>query len=185
MNNNYWKKFYNKKEAPNEPSSFARFCIDYIGSKDFVLDIGCGNGRDTRFLARYSDVVVGIDKATDSEDGDNYFFSKNDFKETEIINSEQVNIYYTRFFLHSIPDEDILFLLDKINKEGILMIECRAKEDTPLLYTDHERNLIDYDWLLFELENRHFKIIHKEKNKGLAIYKEEDPCVIRIIAKKL
>jgi trans-aconitate methyltransferase len=184
MNNKYWKQFYKKNEAPTEHSSFAKFCTKYIKNNNFILDLGCGNGRDTRFLAKYCGVIVGIDKATESEDGDKYFFIKKDFKEAEIIKSRNIDVYYTRFFLHSISNEDILFLLDSVKNGSRLMIECRAKEDNPLIYKNHERNLIDYKWLLSELKERNFKVIFKKKSKGLAKYKEEDPCVIRIIAKK-
>lgn len=186
MNNNYWKNFYKKEEAPIDPSSFAIFCKKYIGKKDVVLDLGCGNGRDTKFLSKHSKLAIGIDFGIDDyrTEEDNFVFISKDFKETDIFRSNNITAYYARFFFHAIPDEDIRLILDTVNKEALLMVECRAKEDIPVLYTDHERNLIDYKWILKELEEKNFEIIYKEKNKGLAIYKNEDPCVIRVIARK-
>ena len=187
MNNKYWKQFYKKNEAPTEPSTFARFCIKYINKNDLILDLGCGNGRDTRFLGKYCRIAIGIDLGIENEskEKDNCIFIQEDFKRSNIFNkAENINIYYTRFFLHSIPDKDIKLILDRLKKNSLIMIECRAKEDNPILYNNHDRNLIDYDWLLNELILRNFKIIHKEKNIGLAKYKNEDPCIIRIIAKK-
>ena len=40
------------------------------------------------------------------------------------------------------------------------------------------------DNLLNRIENSGFEIMYKIEDKGLAIYKDEDPVVIRIIAQK-
>ena len=42
----YWAEYYKKKETINEPSPFARSCLDAFSQGGSLLEIGCGNGRD-------------------------------------------------------------------------------------------------------------------------------------------
>ena len=48
----YWDKFYSEKKAPVKSSSFAKFSLRFIKDKknDILIDVGCGNGRDTLFF---------------------------------------------------------------------------------------------------------------------------------------
>ena len=50
---NYWNNFYGDKKKFRE-SSFARFVLKKIkNKKNFkIIDIGCGNGRDSFFLVK-------------------------------------------------------------------------------------------------------------------------------------
>lgn len=176
MNEKYWKQFYNKKVAPEEPSSFAQFCLDFIPNKYKVVDVGCGNGRDTKFFLSKGFDSIGIDREAPPEDN----FYLGDF--LDYIPVKEKAVYYSRFFLHSISDRDILQFIDKAN--GYFMAECRAEGDKPLLYPDHKRNLINSDWLLLNLLTKGFKILYFQKSFGLAPYNGEDPLIIRVIAKK-
>ena len=46
--NNYWDKYYSKHQTFNN-SDFVEFSKPFI--KDSVIDIGCGNGRDSIYFA--------------------------------------------------------------------------------------------------------------------------------------
>ena len=51
---NYWDNFYIKKNKIKE-SSFARFVLNKVRKnkvKKSLIDIGCGNGRDSIFLVK-------------------------------------------------------------------------------------------------------------------------------------
>ena len=61
MNKAYWEEFY-KSHHDMTPSEFAVFCKKWITPKDRVIDVGCGNGRDTYFLNDYSK-TEGVDEA--------------------------------------------------------------------------------------------------------------------------
>lgn len=174
MNEQYWKTFYDKKEAPQEPSSFARFCLKYIPNNYKIADMGCGNGRDTIFFKEKRFDCIGIDRECPLEDG----FIRGDF--LDYIGEKKV--YYSRFFLHSITDRQIIKFIQGIR--GYFMAECRAEGDKPLLYPGHKRNLINGDWLIGSLLGNGFEILYFNKSHGLAKYNGEDPYIIRVIAKK-
>lgn len=174
MNEKYWKTFYKKAEAPMTQSSFAEFCLPYIPNKMKILDIGCGNGRDTLFFRSMGFECIGIDREAPLD---------NDFIQDDFLNCiGNKAVYYSRFFLHSISNKDILKFIQGIS--GYFMAECRAEGDNPLLYKNHNRNLINGDWLLVNLLANRFEILFYQKAYGLAPYNGEDPYIIRVIAKK-
>ena len=59
---NYWNNFYGDKKKFGE-SSFARFVLKKIkNKKNFkIIDIGCGNGRDSFFFSKKKFNVTGVD----------------------------------------------------------------------------------------------------------------------------
>jgi len=184
MNNQYWNKFYKKGKAPTKPTEFAKFCLKYIKPKSILIDVGCGNGRDTIYFSKQKKInyVIGIDEAIESKSKIGLYFEGKNFTEFDIFNCDYV---YSRFFIHSIDTYHIQRFLEKITYKGqILMSEFRVKGDEPKLYKDHKRNLVDSDWFLQLLIANNFEIIYFEKGRGMAKYKTEDPLVIRVIAKK-
>jgi 2-polyprenyl-3-methyl-5-hydroxy-6-metoxy-1,4-benzoquinol methylase len=59
--NDYWDLFYNNNK-PLLPSQFATFIAnEYLGIKSTVIDVGCGNGRDSLFFMNLGFKVIGID----------------------------------------------------------------------------------------------------------------------------
>ena len=62
--NQFYKKNYNNKEIIN-PSSFALFCQNnfYNDSEKKIMELGCGNGRDSLYFARQGHTVYAIDQS--------------------------------------------------------------------------------------------------------------------------
>ena len=58
--NPYWNKFYSKFSFSKE-SNFAKFCIKFFKKNSCLLDVGCGNGRDTFFFIKNGIKCKGID----------------------------------------------------------------------------------------------------------------------------
>lgn len=181
-----WVEFYQSNLAPGmEPSKFADFIVDF-GFDDVkgVVDLGSGNGRDTYRLGQLFDEVFGIDpyvKPNDLEPAHIYFIQNYWENEKDIIRN--AHMVYSRFFLHAIETKDIEKILDLTT--GYFCAEARSIGDKPVLYPEHKRNFVDGDWLLFQMILRGFKILFYQKSRGLAEYKNEDPLVIRVIAKKM
>ena len=56
-----WREFYRQGLAPKEPTDFCRFIMGLNLQADSAVDLGCGNGRDSKMLAeRY--ITIGIDE---------------------------------------------------------------------------------------------------------------------------
>ena len=61
----YWDRFYEQSHPDLlEPSSFARLCVALLSRDDSVFEVGCGNGRDTFFMARSDLRVFASDPST-------------------------------------------------------------------------------------------------------------------------
>ena len=173
---NYWDSFYiNFRE--NKPSDFAKFVFDLniIDKNDKIIDIGCGTGRDTKFFQRHFD-ASGIDCAEISD----FKYIKSDI--SDVIKDKCLyDVVYSRFFFHSITPELTQKIIEWSKKW--LVAEFRVKEDVPTLFVNHKRYLVDPDWFKSVLERTH-DIQYFEISRGWSKYKNEDPILARVIAKR-
>jgi len=175
MENKYWKNFYKKKEITSKPSSFAKWIKELKTSKK-IYDIGCGNGRDSKYFIKKGFDVVSVDLNSD------YGIKKSVIK---FVNSKlEEGTFYSRFFLHSISNEDILNFIEKIPSGSYFVAEYRVKGDEPVIYKEHKRNFINQEWLLLNLIMNNYRIEYSIVSRGLAKYKKEDPLIGRVIAHK-
>ena len=81
-----------------------------------------------------------------------------------------------------------------MNDDGKFLLEVRSVKDDlygkgkqverDAFVTTHYRRFIRLDELLDELKDVGFKIKYSIEQNGLAIFKDEDPIVIRICAEK-
>jgi len=145
-----------------------------------VVDLGSGNGRDTYALAAGYH-AIGIDPGTLPEDAGSAQFHMKPWKDAlDIIRTS--DLVYSRFFLHAVPDTDIDMIV--ANTPKYFAAEARAIGDEPKVYPEHERHFVDGNELLYTLAANGFEILHFEKRRGLAPYKDEDPLLVRVVAKK-
>lgn len=189
MASNYWKKFYKEKKAPTIPSSFARSVVDFFqneirdGKKELmIVDLGAGNGRDTKYLNKIFK-AVGIDKNFGLEVKTPRWgeVMKGDLENLDLI--ESFDIIYSRFFLHSIGNDEIKTAIGLA--DNYFVAEFRIKGDKPVIYKNHKRNLVDLGWLINTLMDNNFEILKLEAGRGMAKYKNEDPLVARVYAKRV
>lgn len=192
----YWNSFYSKQNIEiKNPSTFAIFMKDYISKNDKVLELGCGNGRDTLYLKDYCSEILAIDSSEETINNLlNLKLQNNNFKCLDVSSIEKIeylpSIVYSRFFLHSIDEnsEKILFnWLGKLPAETMFCLECRSDKDIELpkhFGNTHYRRGINLENLVFSLKNIGYDIIFFTESNGLALYKDEDPIVIRLISRK-
>ncbi len=179
MNKKYWQKWYENKHY-NKPTLFVKFAKKYIPKGAFVCELGCGNGRDSYYLGKIGNVIA-YDFACENRCTNNVTFIKKDWDTIRTVFPTQ-DVTYSRFFLHCLTNEQIKELL--VWAKGTVMFEFRAKGDEPVLWTNHERNFIDGEWLLKQMLKIGYKIIYYKKGFNMAKFKRENPLVIRVVARR-
>ena len=108
-NKKFWNKFYNKKSLIIQPSNFSKFIKkNFFKKKSIknVLEIGCGNGRDTFYFSKYVKKIVSIDsskqaiiknKNDERMKSNIIFLKKNIFHKFNVL-SKNFDLIYARFF---------------------------------------------------------------------------------------
>lgn len=184
---NYWSQFYKNKNIPSEPSNFCKFIYDheiFDENKMNILDCGCGNGRDSYYFSKKFN-VTGLDTSSKPVNKENCKFIQCDFCS---YNKDKFDIIYSRFTFHSISNQQQIDFLKSITKGSYLCIETRSDKTSSIKKVhgdDHYRNYTNYNKLINLLYVMDFNIIYSEEKRGFAIYKDEDPCCIRIICQKI
>lgn len=180
MNKEYWEEFY-KSFKVKKPSPFAKFVRPLLDSKYAVLDVGCGNGRDTYYLSK-KNYSFGIDYANQPRNIGKAKFSTIAVEDLpDFLSIGKPDVLYSRFVLHAITEKEVNILLSL--GLNILALECRSDKGVKPS-DDHKRRLINGSKLLKKIIKAGYSIKYYEEGTGFAKYKKEDPWVIRILAEK-
>ena len=201
----YWNKFYKKKSIIKE-STFAKFTHKKIINKNArILDIGCGNGRDSYFFNKKGFEVTGIDisqKAIEKSSKNkikNLSFKKFDIGKDKI--KDKFDVIYCRFFVHTVDEllesKLIKLIKDSKNKGTIVFFEFRnfkdkifgtfkAKDHNKVIEFEkgHFRRIIDPK--IFKekfLSKTKSKLIYQKNGINLSIVKKDNPNLSRMIFK--
>ena len=207
---NFWNSFYKDQnnQKITDASSFAQFVCEFIQEDSLVIDMGCGNGRDSRYLNLFND-LVGIDQ---SDEAIEFCRTQSrsiaettktlDFRvlliedenicqifKTEYIKNKRKNIFvYARFFLHAIDKtqyERFWDFAQCLNRDFSVSVgvEFRTNQDEKNFkqFPDHFRRYLDPSVVVTDAELRGFKVREIQQGYGLAKYKNEDPHLARII----
>lgn len=200
----FWNSFYKKKFNIVKPSPFAKFVLKKIKkNKRTLLDVGCGNGRDTSYFIKNKIKALGFDvskqainSTTKKFPQKNIFFCKDICRPIKKkIQKDLYGYIYARFFLHAIDlnQEKIFFSNCKkiLDKNGKVFLEFRTIKD-PIFklgkkiskyeyFTDHYRRFIDIELFEKRIEKFGFIIEFKKSGINLAKFKKENPHVCRVI----
>lgn len=202
----YWNDYYKTNPNINYPSLFAQYITKFLVKSKNILELGCGNGRDSVYFLQLglnvtaidaSDAVIEQLKQENKEE--NACFICDDFVSSSTIYSGQYDYVYSRFTLHAINKEQEIEVLNNVHKVlkdgGDFFIEVRSVNDElygrgrevapdSYVYDGHFRRFIRIEELTKELEQIGFTVVSAEEQRGFAPYKDSDPPVIRIIAKR-
>lgn len=201
----YWKEYYVNNKGIFTETPFAEFVIKHLNKSSTILEVGCGNGRDSLFFSNNGHTVTAIDSSFSSIDlcknkhsnsGITFFCgdAKNIKKDEKLYNT-----VYSRFVIHAMSKVEQLDFFraayNLLDSDGKIFIECRSVNDpmyrngevlSPTERIDgHYRRFIVLNELVAELKQVGFTIEYQQESNGLAIYGDEDPVVIRVIAGKL
>lgn len=197
INKEYWDNFYKSNLAPQKESSFAQFTYTYL--KDLVtinelrlIDVGCGNGRDTFYFSKMNIKTTGIDLSYNPES------LYVDFTQSNILEFDykDYNVLYLRFIVHSLTEPELDKLIsnfENMSQDLLIFIETRSsknitdeqKSETYFkssIGSEHFRMLYSEKYLTNKLEKR-FKIVYVKEDTGFSPFNGEDPFCIRYILK--
>jgi tellurite methyltransferase len=175
---NYWNSYYNKNLAPIKPSAFAEECFGIIKKGLPVLEIGCGNCRDSNFFS-LKNPVIAVDQSSNKDFSDpKVFFIKSSIENLPDIKSHYI---YSRFFLHAIDEDAENIFFDYI-KRNCKEFFIEARSDKSIFVGDHYRRFINLNELEKKLDSYGFTFSYIEST-GLAEFENDDPYIIRIFGK--
>ncbi|WP_202617535.1 MULTISPECIES: class I SAM-dependent methyltransferase [unclassified Ensifer] len=200
---NYWEEYYKHASPKTAPSLFAKFVINTYPERTCILDIGCGDGRDSIFFATEGKTVVGIDASESairvcksraaqmngSCTFDEAVVSKDYFNTLDLGLDFRVSqsVIYSRFFLHAVVEEVEDCFLDSamnfLDRGALLCIEFRTLADAELrkVEKEHFRRFISPTILMNKCLMRGMNSLHLRVGRGLAPYGDEDPMIARMV----
>ena len=201
----HWDEYYKKDNAPSFPSPFAEYVANKLNTQQNILEIGCGNGRDSKFFSSKGHHVTGLDRSGEaielcknlysSEPIEFFFGTITDIEKT---NKKKYDLIYSRFVIHAMSLNEELEMLTMsyrlLNKDGQFFTECRSINDPLsrkgeiLSHTErvkgHYRRFIILEEFKQRLNQVGFVVIETIESNGLALFGKEDPVVIRVKAIK-
>ena len=207
----YWANFYARTEYTSGSTFF-----DFVNARpemtQHVIDIGCGDGRDSYAFGLAGRNVTGLDrshigvrhadkKAHDMGMGDRVQFAACDVAEADnlrgVLNQalgragDAATLFYARFFLHSIPEEvqdTLMATINEVARPGdLIAAEFRTTADAALMkvHTKHYRRFQDGPAFGVALSEKYgFEVNYELESQGLSPYKDEDPVLYRVVARR-
>ena len=204
----YWNEYYihNAPSVENKPSEFAKYIESrflYEKKPAHILELGCGNGRDSLFFLSEGHIITAIDGSDVAihmlkriTNSNNALFVCGDFVKSKTLYQMKYDCIYSRFTLHAISEEQEDELLANIryalNSNGILAIEARTTNDelygkgieienNTFFYNEHYRRFINVSVFRNKIEKLGFDIIYLDESNGFSRTQDSDPVLMRCI----
>ncbi|WP_281950867.1 class I SAM-dependent methyltransferase [Nitrosophilus kaiyonis] len=174
------KKYKNLVDIPTLPSDIVKNYYN-LAKKSKALDIACGNGRNSKFLANKGFIVDAIDISSEAlkylkntkninpieADLDNFDFKKNCYDLIICVNYLNRNLFYK--------------IDEALKKDGILIYET-------FVYDKNLKNSMKREYLLNSNELLHnfikYEIIYYEE-KDILTHKNEKAKKANLVCKKI
>jgi len=200
----YWNDVYERDLIIKDPSPFAQAVLsDMLIRGGDILELGCGNGRDSVFFAKNGLRVTAID-ASDSIVSflktkkflDNITFICDDFVKCKTVYRVMYDSIYSRFTLHAINEKQETEVFENVKfalkKGGRFYIEARSINDdlyglgrkvgeNAFIYEGHYRRFIDLSVLNEKLKYMGFHVVSSMEDRGFSITDTQDPVLVRVI----
>ena len=115
----HWDEYYKKDKAPSFPSPFAEYVANKLNTKQDILEIGCGNGRDSKYFLSKGHHVTGLDRSREaielcknlysSDEPVEFFFGTiTDIAKTH---KKKYDLIYSRFVIHTMSLKEEIEML--------------------------------------------------------------------------
>ncbi len=204
----YWANFYSQ-HSYTSGSTFFEFINARPDTPATIIDIGCGDGRDSCAFVSEGRTSLGLDQspvgiAHATAHADQLGLSKTcTFLVCDVANTADLGraldeglatvdgpvMFYLRFFLHAITEEVQQGLMaaidDHLRPGDFFAAEFRTdKDETNLhIHTKHYRRFQNAETFSQSLtQGLGLRIVHEQEGTGLSPYKDEDPVLYRVVA---
>jgi SAM-dependent methyltransferase len=155
---------YAQTEWINKSSLFAQYAIGFFPSTGTIIDIGCGQGQDSRFFGQHGYDVTGIDFseegiriAKEKTDLPNVHFMVADISEPLSFEDESFDVVYSHLAIHYFTKEKTKLIFQELNrilkKDGILALFVNSIHDPQ--YETGTKIEDDY-FAIGDIEKRYF-----------------------------
>jgi tellurite methyltransferase len=199
---NYWEKFYQENHNLNifkTSSSFSKFVLKKIKDYSHVIDLGCGNARDSVYFLLKGKNVISLDKSgkviklnKKKFKNKNINFVKFDISKnlSKVIKTKKPKCFYSRFVMHSLTKNLIKNHIKQLSKifsnKDIFYMEYRCFEDKykKKIYSNHYRNFMKTTDIEIILNKNNLYSTVVTKGVGFAKFGKEDPFIARHVVRK-
>ena len=205
----YWDSYYNKNTTTKKNSNFSKFVLRKLRKNKSLIDVGCGNGRDSFFFSKRKIKTLGIDISKSVIKKNNLIVNKRrmkhlNFKRINIASNKLINqkfdYIYVRFFLHAVThktENKLLLFIKNIKKRNTLVFfEFRNEKDSIfkkgknvgknlfLFGNNHfRRKIITKKFIKTFLKQTKSKLVYKMESKTFSITRDDKPNLTRLIFK--
>ena len=200
----FWGRQYAAQadRIPRDPSLFAGWVAGQE-SPGVLVDVGCGNGRDTRFFAELGYDVTGLDvvpnasrrvlKEMEPDQRPEILpFNLESLRQTlaagarASFSPEPVTVY-GRFLLHALSERARQhfwrYTSMALRSGGRCYLEFRTEKDSRKrkAFGEHYRRYLDPDLVVAEATAAGARVVHLEQALGLSPFEDENPHLCRMI----
>jgi len=203
---NYWNDFYSNNtiaQQINNPTQFAAFTLGEMKQEgiEVIYDLGCGNGRDTKFFIDNNCKVVAADRSLNALQKTRSLCDESAMLETvhQDFGSKFDNwpdfgqrrkILYARFLIHSLPNQALINFISQcgsvMNNADMAFFEYRTSQDQNLKKEapHHFRNFVCPSFVNNLAEANSLKLKYSAEGIGFAKFRDEDAFVSRQVFQK-
>jgi SAM-dependent methyltransferase len=205
----HWGDFYKSgasERVPTTPAPFATWVADQCETRQHILEVGCGNGRDSVFFAEQGHRVTAMDASLAARRLTRQLATKrgvtvrvaelnlNDLFSTLASGARFAHLkkppqIYARFLLDAIEGDtrrSFFRWAEMIQRRGgVTYLEFRTWHSTlqGTAFPFHYRTLLDPRRVIAEIEGYGGSVVHREQGRGLAPFETEDPRICRLIVR--
>jgi adenylylsulfate kinase-like enzyme/SAM-dependent methyltransferase len=200
----FWNAYYMGNKAAEHPSDFAVFARNHMTPGNKIIDLGCGNGRDSVFFCQEGFKVTAIDSSEQAikrinEKNLPIFAVCDDFVMAKALFCVDYNYCYARWSVHAIShaqqEELIRNVYDALQSGGYFFLEARTVNDVryglgtslgqdEYFYEGHYRRFVRPEVLADQLRSAGFSVIRLEESDTFSVVGDDRPTLVRITAEK-